>query len=80
MNRPLDDELLDQLASAIEQRGLATPARILLDVIAPLGFLAGQITLFARPFVPGNRWRNYVDALSDAEGWERLRDILNRDC
>lgn len=80
MNQSLHDEPLEQLARAIAQRGLATPARMLLDVLAPLGFLASQMTLFARPFVPGNRWTRYVDALSDARGWEQLRNILNRDC
>ncbi|ABU58305.1 MULTISPECIES: hypothetical protein [Roseiflexus] len=74
------NEPLEQLANALNQRGLATPARILLDILAPLGFIAGQITLFARPFVPGDRWARYIDALSDRQGWEQLRDILNRDC
>lgn len=80
MNRSPHDEPLEQLADAIVQRGLAAPARMLLDILAPLGFLASQMTLFARPFVPGDRWTRYADALSDARGWEQLRDILNRDC
>ncbi len=80
MNHPPHDELLERLADAIVQRGLTAPARMLLDMLAPLGFLASQMALFARPFVPGDRWTRYVDALSDARGWEQLRDILNRDC
>ncbi len=80
MNHPPDNEPLEQLAEAIVQRGLAAPARMMLDVVAPLGFLASQVALFARPFVPATRWMRYVDALSDAQGWEQLRDILNRDC
>ncbi len=80
MNRPPHDESLERLADAIVQRGLTAPARMLLDILAPLGFLASQMALFARPFVPGDRWMRYVDALSDARGWEQLRDILNRDC
>lgn len=80
MNQSPDTEPLEQLANAIAQRGLATPVRIMLDIVAPLGFLASQVTLFARPFVPVSRWTRYVDALSDARGWEQLRDILNRDC
>lgn len=80
MNQSPHDEPLEHLAHAIAQRGLATPARMLLDVLAPLGFLASQMTLFARPFVPRDRWTRYVDALSDARGWEQLRNILNRDC
>ncbi|MFQ3633203.1 hypothetical protein [Roseiflexus sp.] len=80
MNLPPHDESLERLADAIVQRGLTAPARMLLDILAPLGFLASQMALFARPFVPGDRWTRYVDALSDARGWEQLRDILNRDC
>lgn len=80
MNHPPHDESLERLADAIVQRGLMAPARMLLDMLAPLGFLASQMALFARPFVPGDRWTRYVDALSDARGWEQLRDILNRDC
>ncbi|MCS6841494.1 MAG: hypothetical protein RMJ54_10035 [Roseiflexaceae bacterium] len=80
MNRAPDNQPLEQLANAIVRRGLATPARIALDIIAPLGFLASQVTLFVRPFIPGNDWTRYIDALSDAQGWEQLRDILNRDC
>jgi len=71
-------ESIEQLARAIEQRGLTTPARIMIDIIAPLGFLASQVTLFARPFIPGNRWTRTIDALCDARGWRMLHDLLNR--
>ncbi|MGQ9550164.1 MAG: hypothetical protein ACUVSY_16055 [Roseiflexus sp.] len=71
---------IEQLAQAIMQRGLTTPARIMLDIVAPLGFLAGQVTLFVRPFVPGSRWTRTIDALCDARGWRVLHDLLNRDC
>jgi hypothetical protein len=80
MNRSPHNEPLEQLADAIAQRGLTAPARMMLDILAPLGVLASQMTLFVRPFVPGDHWTRYIDALSDAQGWERLRDILNRDC
>jgi hypothetical protein len=73
-------EPIEQLARAIAQRGLTTPARIMLDIIAPLGFLASQATLFARPFIPENRWTHTIDALCDARGWRMLHDLLNRDC
>jgi len=73
-------EPIEQLARAIAQRGLTTPARIILDIIAPLDFLASQVTLFARPFIPGNRWTRTIDALCDARGWRMLHDLLNRDC
>lgn len=74
------DESLERLATAIARRGLTTPARIALDAIAPLDVIAGQMALFARPFMPHGHWAAYMDALCDARGWARLRDILNRDC
>ncbi len=73
-------EPIEQLARAIVQRGLTTPARMMLDVIAPLGFLASQATLFVRPFIPANRWTRTIDALCDARGWRVLQDLLHRDC
>lgn len=70
--------ILSQLAGLIIRRKLTTPARMMLDVIAPLGFLAGQMALFARPFAPPGRWREYMSALEDAEGWATLRDMVDQ--
>lgn len=80
VNNPINQQPLEQLAAALSRHGLATPARMMLDVIAPLGFIAGQLTLFARPFVPRSRWTSCVDLLCDERGWATLRDILKRDC
>ncbi len=72
---------LRTLAAGIERRGLAAPARILLDAVAPLGFIASQATLMARPFLPAGRWADYIRALSDETAWETLQRILNsREC
>lgn len=70
--------VLQQLADEIARRRLGTPARMLLDAIAPLGFLASQIALFARPLTPLGRWHDYVAALADEEGWSVLRGIVDR--
>ena len=73
--------VLQRLAAAITRRRLTAPARIALDIVAPLGFLAGQAALFMRPLVPAGRWRDYVAALSDEQGWSMLRDLIEqRDC
>jgi hypothetical protein len=50
----------------------------MLDVIEPLGFLAGQIALFARPLTPFGRWREYLMALEDEEGWKILHRMVDR--
>lgn len=70
---------LYELAAGIERRGLAHASRILLDVIAPLGFLASQTALLARPLIPYGRWRSYLSALADEGSWATLRRILTSD-
>jgi hypothetical protein len=68
--------ILQQLAHALEHRRLLAPTRIALDIIAPMSFLAGQAALFINPLIPAGRWHSYVAALSDQEGWNVLRDML----
>ena len=71
--------VLQELARGIERRGLAAPARIALDVIAPLGFLAGQVALFARPLLPGDRLRSFASALEDEASWQLLRRLIDEE-
>ncbi|HWQ12854.1 MAG TPA: hypothetical protein VNL77_08640 [Roseiflexaceae bacterium] len=78
MNHDERTTLLRELADGIARRGLAAPARIALDVIAPLGFLAGQAALFARPLLPHPRWRSYATALEDEAGWRALHELIDR--
>jgi hypothetical protein len=49
MNTDKRAEILQQLAQAIARRRLTAPARLALDVLSPLSFLASQIALFLRP-------------------------------
>jgi hypothetical protein len=76
MDRSERAALLHDLAHGIERRRLGAPARIALDVIAPLGFLAGQMALFARPLLPKARWRSYAQALEHEESWRTLRELV----
>jgi hypothetical protein len=69
---------LQEIADGLTRRGLATPARIALDVIVPLGFLAGQAAQFARPLLPHGRWRGYASALEDEAGWQALQKLIGR--
>jgi len=78
MNTHQRTAVLQELADAIARRRLTIPARMMLDLIAPLGILASQVALFARPLAPFGRWRAYLAALDDAEGWGILHDIVGR--
>ena len=43
--------LVDKLASALERRGLATPAAFFLELNRPLSFVGSQLLLLAQPFL-----------------------------
>jgi hypothetical protein len=70
--------ILEELAAAIARRRLMTPARILLDLVEPMGFLASQVALFARPFTPLGRWHEYMMALEDETSWKVLQSLVER--
>ena len=70
------DQALRQLAATIAHHQLMTPARFLLDIVTPLGFLASQVAVFARPLTPYGRWHDYMTALSDEEGWRILHTLV----
>ncbi|HEU5099049.1 MAG TPA: hypothetical protein VFU22_08520 [Roseiflexaceae bacterium] len=74
-------QILQQLAQAIARRRLSAPARLALDVLAPLSFLTSQVALFLRPLTPLGRWHEYVAALDDEQGWKVLQRLVeNQDC
>ena len=78
MNTDQRTTILQNLADGIARRHLSAPARFMLDVVEPLGFLAGQIALFARPLTPFGRWREYLLALEDEEGWKILHHMVDQ--
>ena len=81
MNTDQRAQVLQELAQAIAHRRLTAPARLALDIIAPLSFLASQVALFLRPLTPLGRWRDYVAALDDEQSWKVLqRMVENQDC
>jgi hypothetical protein len=77
MDRIQRTQTLQDLADGIARRRLMAPARILLDLVEPLGFLASQVALFARPLTPLGRWRDYVMALEDEESWKVLHRLVH---
>ncbi|MBK9715573.1 MAG: hypothetical protein IPO81_30470 [Kouleothrix sp.] len=78
MNAEQREQILQQLAAAIARRRLCAPARLALDAIAPLGFLASQVALFMRPLTPLGRWHDYVAALEHEQSWEQLRSLVDQ--
>ncbi len=51
LNPARRDELVATLASRLRAWNLSTPAILCLQSLAPLGFLASQLFVFAQPFV-----------------------------
>lgn len=68
--------ILQNLAAGITRRRLQAPVCMALDIIGPVGFLASQVALFVRPLTPFGRWREYVTALEDEDGWNILRGLV----
>lgn len=78
MNPLARRQILQRMADGIARRRMVAPARLALDIIEPLGFLAGQVALFVRPLAPVGRWREYVSALSDEDGWKELHRLIDQ--
>jgi hypothetical protein len=74
--RKADLEASEQLLQWIRQRGLALPARALLEVARPFGFIASQGLLLCQPllsyFTQDARITAYADLLADRESLDRL--------
>ncbi len=81
MNADQRVQILQNIAEAIARRRLIAPARLALDAIAPLGFLASQVAVFVGPLVPLGRWHEYVAALDDERSWKELQNLIDyQDC
>lgn len=81
MNTEQRTQILQRLASAIAQRRMTTPARMALDIVAPVGFIASQVAQLIRPLTPLGRWHEYVSALGDEQGWKVLQRLVDQqDC
>ena len=64
---------LERLAGTLRQRGLATPALMLVDLLAPLSFLGEQFALLAGPLLPTDA-KTFIASLGD----ERSRELLQK--
>ena len=81
MNDADETQRLQALAATLQRRKLGTAARILLDVMTPIAFLASQTAVFIQPMIPRGHWQMHVDLLCEETNWARLRVMLDqREC
>ncbi len=64
-----DLALLDRLARLLADRGLSTPALFLMESLAPLGFLGGQLVHALAPI---------LETVASPDDIERLARLLER--
>lgn len=80
---PNRDPLLDQIATALKQRGLTGAALALLEVGQPLAFIGGQFLWLAQPALaavwPAAQVRQMAHLLEDPAAVRRLIDRLSTD-
>jgi hypothetical protein len=69
-------ETIQKLAVRIHQAGMQAPATLFLDIMQPFDFLSTQVVLFVKPFVRGFGWEQYAAALTEENGWQELRRML----
>ncbi len=79
MAAPPPDSALHDLVSAIDRRSLRTSVRLMVDLIAPFGIIAGNVVLFVQPFLAQSRWRQAIAPLMHEQGWAQLQQLLADD-
>lgn len=78
-NAPEPDAGLDGLASDLAQRGLTTPAIVLLELLKPVSFLGSQLWVVLEPVLGplwGNAGQRYARLLEDRRNIQRLQNLL----
>ena len=78
MDQSEREQRLHELVTTLSHQKLDGAARLLLDIVGPVSFLASQVALVVRPLTPRGRWHDYVDALTEEEGWNAFRRFINR--
>ena len=78
-----EDDLIRGLASSISQRGLTTPAVVLLELVKPLSFLCSQALLVIDPILSpltGDVGRRCAWLLEDRHRIHGLLEALENPC
>jgi hypothetical protein len=78
MNEPERNASIQKVADAILRNRLEIPARIVLDVLEPISFIASQCMVFVQPLIPVARWKQYVGLFEDEASWQVLQGLVKR--
>lgn len=78
MNDQHQDVRLSEIAEGLRRRRVAGAARLFLEIIDPVAFLASQTALFVQPFTPRGRWHDYIDVLTKEANWRALRRLVDQ--
>src|SRR5919202_1574739 len=73
-----DRRSLQELARMLRSHGLATPAIMLVDVLAPVAFIGEQALAVLAPLLPSGTWQAGAHSLVLALKDDRQRDLLQR--
>ncbi len=75
-----NDEMVRQLATDLRERGFATPAMMLMDLVSPVSYFGEQFLLALGPLIPFRHWRamahTLVTILRDDESRDLLHNLL----
>lgn len=73
-----DREAIVQLAAGLRRHGLATQALMLVEMLAPVGQVAGSIVQAFGPLLPDRRWHRTAATFVGTLGDPSSRDLLLR--
>lgn len=72
------DIRLGEIAAGLRRRRIDGAARLVLEVVEPVAFLASQAALFVQPLTPRGRWHDYVDLMTKEANWRTLRRMVDQ--
>ncbi len=72
------DESIRWLAGELRRHGLATPAMMVIDAMAPFGFVGEQLLFALGPLLPFPAWREAAHGLVTAIRDDQSRALLER--
>jgi hypothetical protein len=65
-----------RLAADLRRRGLATPALMLVEMLTPVGHIAGDVVKAVGPLLPFQQWQTTTTTLAEALRNAPSRDLL----
>jgi hypothetical protein len=74
--QPSEREAIIRLAGGLRRRGLATPTLLLVETLAPVGQIAGDVVKAVRPLLPSPQWHATATTLAESLADPSRRDLL----